>query len=92
MNPKQTQTTPTHPLERTEVLTELWTDFKQLKQIYQEVNNKHRELTPQLKYLVYILQVRSQIGKSILFGLKDSDIDQMFRDLEEIKNKISEQQ
>lgn len=88
MNPKQTQITPTHPPERTEVLSAMWDDFKQLKQICDSVNNKRAELTPQLKYQVYILQVRSQIGKCILFGLKDSDIDEMFRELEAIKGIV----
>lgn len=90
MTLNQAQIAPPHPpVERVAVLTELWSDFKKLKQIYTSVDTHRRPLTPELKYQVYILQVRSQVGKSILHGLRDSDLDEINLRLERLENQQS---
>ena len=82
----QAQLTPTPIPERVDVLVELWSDFKKLKQLYRALNSKRRSLTPELKYQVYILQVRSQVGKSILHGLKDADLDEVLARLDRLES------
>lgn len=87
MTVNQAQLTPTLTPERVDVLVELWSDFKKLKQLYRAIDNKRRPLTPELKYQVYILQVRSQVGKSILHGLKDADLDEIQERLDKLESK-----
>ncbi len=84
----QPQLNPTYPFQRIDVLSNLWEDFKQLKQIKDDIQNKRRVLTPELKYIVYVLQVRSQIGKCILFGLRDNELDEMMREIGKIKQAL----
>ena len=70
------------PPTRSEILGELFDDFKQLKQISGDIGSNKKMLTEILKYQVYIIQVRSQIGKSIICGLKDEELELRLRDLE----------
>ena len=81
-------TTPTPPT-RTDVLSELWLDFNQVKEISKAVKEHPEQLVPELRCQIYIYQVRSQIGKTIISGLKDEELEIRVKDLEEkLKNGV----
>lgn len=44
-------------------------------------------MSPQLKFQVYIYQVRAQIGRGILHGSKDADLDEIKARLDPLEAK-----
>jgi hypothetical protein len=77
----------TPPFRRPDVLAELWTDFKELKQLNIDIGCRKRRVSPQLKFQVYIFQVRAQNAKGILQGLKDEDLDEILSRLSVLENR-----
>jgi hypothetical protein len=84
-NQAQIRATPL-PFRRPDVLAELWEDFQELSQLNKDIGSRKRRVSPQLKFQVYIFQVRAQNAKGILLGLKDSDLDEITERLEKLES------
>jgi len=70
------------------VLLALWKDHSLLEDIRDKVEKNGRYVTPKLKFQVYLIQVKCQVAKTVLYGLKDAELEQLIKDVEEIKEKL----
>lgn len=85
MNPAPSPMSP----KRTDVLASLWTRAQWLDKAQKEVDEDKKQVTPKLKQLVYMAQVHSQLCKTILYGLKDEELELRVIELEtQLKNGI----
>ncbi|MHA2323768.1 MAG: hypothetical protein ACXACB_00080 [Promethearchaeota archaeon] len=66
--------------KRSDVLLALWTRHKWLKK---RIDNRQTQVTPALKYRVYMATVECQICKTLLYGLKDEELEIRIKELEE---------
>jgi len=73
---------PTPTPKRIDVLMALWTRAQWLNNRISDVDCEKRQVTPKLKQLVYMTQVHSQLCKTILYGLKDEELELRINELE----------
>jgi hypothetical protein len=72
--------------KRLEVLSELWSMDKWLKE---RIETKQTKIDPHFKFRVYMIQIRTHICKTLLYGLKDEELEIRVMELEEkLKNGI----
>lgn len=71
------------PVKRTDVLAAAWGRAVWLDQAINQVENDKRTVTPKLKALVYMCQIHNQLCKTVLYGLKDEELELRVKDLEE---------
>ena len=72
--------------KRSDVLLSLWRRHNWLRS---KIDKKQTQITPALKYRVYMVTVECQISKVLLYGLKDEEVELRVLELEEkLKNSI----
>jgi hypothetical protein len=81
--------TPPTPPKRSEVLLRLWDRAVWLDQTINAVDSNKKNVTPKLKQLVYMSQVYNQLCKTVLYALKDEELELRIMELEEkLKNGV----
>jgi hypothetical protein len=81
--------TPPIPPKRSDVLLALWNRAVWLDQAINGVDSNKKKVTPKLKQLVYMAQVYNQLCKTVLYGLKDEELELRIMELEEkLKNSV----
>jgi hypothetical protein len=73
------------PPQRNEVLMRLWQRAEWLKKI---IENRRTKLNGNLRTRVYFANVECQIYKTILFGLRDKELDELSLEIEQIKKSL----
>jgi hypothetical protein len=63
-----------------DVLLALWNRHNWIKH---RIENRQTQITPELKRRLYMATVECQICKTLLYGLKDEELEQRILDLEE---------
>ena len=63
---------------------------KMVRRSYRTDGKRHFKSFNRLRQEVYVSQVFQQYGKTVLFGLKDTELDVMMKEIEEIKKIIGE--
>ena len=72
--------------KRSDVLLALW---RRLNWLNSKIDKQQTQITPALKYRVYMVTVECQISKALLYGLKDEEVELRVLELEEkLKNSI----
>jgi hypothetical protein len=72
--------------KRSDVLLALWRRHEWLRS---KIDKRQTQITPALKYRVYMATVECQISKVLLYGLKDEEVELRVLELEEkLKNSI----
>jgi hypothetical protein len=67
----------------------LWNRAVWLDQAINAVDSNKKNVTPKLKQLVYMAQVYNQLCRTVLYGLKDEELEIRLIELEEkLKNSI----
>ena len=66
--------------KRSDVLLSLWKRHNWLRS---KIDNRQTQITPALKYCVYMATVECQICKVLLYGLKDEEVELRVKELEE---------
>jgi len=61
--------------KRSDVLLALWRRHEWLRL---KIDNRQTQVTPALKYRVYMATVECQICKTLLYGLKDEELRLMY--------------
>jgi hypothetical protein len=80
---------PPIPPKRSDVLLALWNRAVWLDQAINGVDSNKKNVTPKLKQLVYMSQVYNQLCRTILYSLKDEDLELRVLELEEkLKNSV----
>ena len=74
---------------RIDLKLELWADFKELGAIRKALAENRKQVSRSLTYQVHTMQVRSQIAKTIFFGMKDAELDELAAEIEEIKVHVN---
>jgi hypothetical protein len=81
--------TPPIPPKRSDVLLALWNRAVWLDQAINGVDSNKKKVPPKLKQLVYMAQVYNQLCKTVLYGLKDEELELRIMELEEkLKNGV----
>ena len=72
--------------KRSDVLLALWRRHEWLRS---KIDKRQTQITPALKYRVYMATVECQISKVLLYGLKDEEVELRVFELEEkLKNGV----
>ena len=72
--------------KRFDVLLSLWRRHNWLRS---KIDKRQTQITPALKYRVYLVTVECQISKALLYGFKDEEVELRVLELEEkLKNSI----
>jgi len=80
---------PPAPPKRCEVLLALWNRAVWLDNTINKVEAHKRRVTPKLRTQIYMTQVHNQLCKTLLYGLKDEEIELQVIELEEkLKNGV----
>ena len=66
--------------KRSDVLLSLWSRHSWLRS---KIDKRQTQITPALKYRVYMATVECQICKVLLYGLKDEELELRILELEE---------
>ena len=74
--------TPTPP-KRSTILLAIWNRAKWLDKTINSVDLNKRKFTPKLKQQIYMAQVYNQLCKTVLYGLKDEELELRINELEE---------
>ena len=81
--------TPPTPPKRCDVLLALWNRAVWLDDTINKVNANKRRVTPKLRTQIYMTQVCNQLCKTVLYGLKDEELELRVLELEEkLKNGV----
>jgi hypothetical protein len=81
--------TPPIPPKRSDVMLALWNRAVWLDQAINAVDSNKKNVTPKLKQLVYMAQVYNQLCKTVLYGLKDEELELRIVELEEkLENSV----
>jgi hypothetical protein len=71
------------------VLLALWNRAVWLDQAINSVDSNKKKVTPKLKQLVYMAQVYNQLCRTVLYALKDEELELRILELEEkLKNGV----
>jgi hypothetical protein len=71
------------------VLLALWNRAAWLDQAINGVDSNKKKVTPKLKQLVYMAQVYNQLCRTVLYALKDEELELRVLELEEkLKNGV----
>ena len=80
---------PPTPPKRSDVLLALWKRAVWLDETINKVDVNKRRVTPKLRTQIYMTQVHNQLCKTVLYGLKDEEVELRVLELEEkLKNSI----
>ena len=80
---------PPIPPKRSDVLLALWNRAVWLDQAINAVDSGRKNATPKLKQLVYMSQVYNQLCRTVLYALKDEELELRILELEEkLKNSV----
>lgn len=71
------------PPKRSDVLLTIWNRAKWLDETINKVDQNKRKVTPKLKKQIYMAQVYNQLCKTLLYGLKDEELELRIKELEE---------
>jgi len=72
--------------KRSDVLLALWRRHEWLRS---KIDKRQTQITPALKYRVYMTTVECQISKVLLYGLKDEEVELRVLELEaKLKNGV----
>ena len=77
----------TQPPTRTDILLKL---NRRAEWLANKIDNSHTKLTAELKTRVYFVTVECQIYKTILYGMKELELVQLEKDIEDIKQALKE--
>ena len=81
--------TPPTPPKRSDVLLSLWKRAFWLDDTINKVEANKRRVTPKLRTQIYMTQVHNQLCKTVIYGLKDEEVELRVLELEEkLKNGI----
>jgi hypothetical protein len=80
---------PPTPPKRSDVLLSLWNRAVWLDQAINALDKNKKNVTPKLKQLVYMSQVYNQLCKTVLYAMKDEELELRIIELEEkLKNGV----
>ncbi len=80
--------TPTPPF-RSDVLSAMWNDYIELREIRQAVKEGKKQPTDALKFQVYCIQTAASVCRGILQGLTDQELELRVKELEsKLQNSI----
>jgi len=80
---------PPSPQKRSDVLLAIWNRAIWLDGTINKVDVNKRKVTPKLKQQIYMAQVYNQLCKTLLYGLKDKELELRILELEEkLKNGV----
>ena len=80
---------PPTPPKRSEVLFAIWNRAIWLDETINKVDANKRRVTPKLKQQIYMAQIYNQLCKTVLYGLKDEEVELRVLELEEkLKNGV----
>jgi predicted transcriptional regulator len=71
-----------NPPKRSDVLLALWNRAVWLDQAINAVDSNKKNVTPKLKQLVYMAQVYNQLCRTVLYALKDEELELRVLELE----------
>lgn len=74
---------PPTPPKRSTILLAIWNRAIWLDQTINSVDQNKRKVTPKLKQQIYMAQVYNQLCKTLLYGLKDEELELRIKELEE---------
>ena len=74
---------PPTPPKRSDVLLALWKRAIWLDDTINNVDKNKKRVTPKLRTQIYMTQVYNQLCKTVLYGLKDEELELRVLDLEE---------
>jgi hypothetical protein len=78
-----------YPPKRSDVMLALWNRAVWLDQAIKAVDSNKKNVTPKLMQLVYMAQVYNQLCRTVLYGLKDEELELRIMELEEkLKNSV----
>lgn len=77
------------PPVRSDVLLALWKDYDTLKNLREAVEQNKKQVTPALKFQVYVIQTQASLCRAILQGLTDQELELRVKELEsKLQNSI----
>ena len=80
---------PPTPPKRGDVLLALWVRAVWLDDTINRVNANKKRVTPKLRTQIYMTQVYNQLCKTVLYGLKDEEVELRVLELEvKLKNGV----
>lgn len=80
---------PPYPPRRSDVMLALWNRAVWLDEAITAVDSNKKNATPKLKQLVYMAQVYNQLCRTVLYALKDEELELRILELEEkLKNGV----
>ena len=80
---------PPTPPKRCDVLFALWNRAVWLDETINAVDRNKKRVTPKLRTQIYMTQIHNQLCKTVLYGLKDEEVELRVLELEEkLKNGI----
>ena len=80
---------PPTPPKRCDVLLALWKRAAWLDETINAVDRNKKRVTPKLRTQIYMTQVYNQLCKTVIYGLKDEELELRVLELEEkLKNGI----
>ena len=71
------------PPKRSDVLGAAWARAVWLDKAINEVENDKKAVSAKLKAMVYMCQIHNQLCKTVLYGLKDEELELRIKELEE---------
>jgi hypothetical protein len=71
------------PPNRSDILLALWNRAVWLDEAINSVDSNKKNVTPKLKQLVYMAQIYNQLCRTVLYGLKDEELEVRLLELEE---------
>ena len=74
---------PPTPPKRCDVMLALWNRAVWLDQAINSLDKNKKKVTPKLKQQIYMAQVYNQLCKTVLYGLKDDELELRIKELEE---------
>ena len=77
---------PPPPPKRSDVLFAIWNRAKWLDETINSVELNKRKVTPKLKQQIYMAQVYNQLCKTVIYGLKEEELELRIKELEESLN------
>ena len=76
------------PIDRITIQLELWKNCEFLTELKQDFIAGKRKPSKTWMNICYFIQTHNAVCKTLLDSIKDSEIDQLTRDVEEIKREL----
>ena len=80
---------PPTPPKRSDVLLAIWNRAAWLDEAINNLDRNKKRITPKFKQQIYMAQVYNQLCKTVLYGLKDEELEIRLMELEaKLKDSI----